>query len=359
MRVVARKIVLSSIAVMVLAGVGIAYANQKPSTRHLAVTPIAVKATPIRNFSRAGVGTDAVGKLKFLGGLVLTAPGVKNFGGWSGLALDPDGRSFVAISDAGAWMRGRITSKGGAPTGIDDAEIGPLRSLQGKTLTGRNIDAESVAIESGTPRDGTILIAFERNSRIARYRLGRNGLSSTLALLEKPTESRKMKSNAGFEAMTVMRGGPMKGSLVAMAERLLDDDGNHTGWIWQAKAPPRAFHLTNIGGFDITDLASLDDGTLFVLERRFRWLEGVKMRIRRIPAEALGPGAVMSGDILMDASMASEIDNMEGLGAARSANGDVILTVISDDNFNTFLQRNLLLQFALPSAKTAEQHGAH
>jgi len=37
---------------------------------------------------------------------------------------------------------------------------------------------------------------------------------------------------------------------------------------------------------------------------------------------------------------------MEGLSVHRSVGGDIVLTLISDDNF-TFLQRTLLLQFTL------------
>ena len=37
--------------------------------------------------------------------LVLTSPVAAIFGGWSGLALDPDGKGFFAVSDAGTWIR--------------------------------------------------------------------------------------------------------------------------------------------------------------------------------------------------------------------------------------------------------------
>jgi hypothetical protein len=45
--------------------------------------------------------------------------------------------------------------------------------------------------------------------------------------------------------------------------------------------------------------------------------------------------------------MRQEIDNMEGLSIHPGADGERILTLISDDNFS-FLQRTLLLQFAWP-----------
>jgi hypothetical protein len=37
---------------------------------------------------------------------------------------------------------------------------------------------------------------------------------------------------------------------------------------------------------------------------------------------------------------------MEGIAVHRTAGGETILTIVSDDNFS-FLQRSLLLQFAL------------
>ncbi len=44
--------------------------------------------------------------------------------------------------------------------------------------------------------------------------------------------------------------------------------------------------------------------------------------------------------------MGYDIDNMEGLAVHRTDAGDIILTLISDDNFSP-LQRTLLLQFRL------------
>ena len=150
-----------------------------------------------------------------------------------------------------------------------------------------------------------------------------------------------------------MRGGPHKAEVVAMSERLYDKSRNHTGWIWTPSGP-QDFHLTNIGDFDVTDVASTDDGTLYVLERRFRWLEGVKMRLRRINAADLQPGRTVDGKILIEADLEKEIDNMEGLSVTRNLAGETIFTMISDDNFNHVLQRTVLLQFALNASETAK-----
>lgn len=40
------------------------------------------------------------------------------------------------------------------------------------------------------------------------------------------------------------------------------------------------------------------------------------------------------------------IDNMEGIDAHVTADGETVLTLVSDDNFS-FLQRTLLLQFTM------------
>lgn len=323
-------------------------AEDKPDTRKLQASPIKVEATPIAAFNRIGGGAQThFGKLDFVGGLVLTAPASSHFGGWSGLIMDEDGKSFLTVSDSGVWMTGVLGYKDGKPSGISNAVLGPIRASGDKELKKRrDRDAEAVALLDGTVQSGNVLISFEQNTRIARYAVSREGLSPPLSFLPMPAEVRSMRRNNGLETMTVMRGGPYKGAVVAMSERLLNRNHNHTGWIW-TNAGTKIFHLSNIGDFELTDIASLEDGTLFVLERRFRWLEGVKMRIRRVNAADLKPGATVDGEILITATLEQEIDNMEALALTTPTTGEVILTLISDDNFNHYLQRTLLLQFAL------------
>jgi hypothetical protein len=50
--------------------------------------------------------------------------------------------------------------------------------------------------------------------------------------------------------------------------------------------------------------------------------------------------------VLIEADLAYQIDNMEGIAVHRNAANETILTLVSDDNFSV-IQRNLLLQFAL------------
>jgi hypothetical protein len=87
-------------------------------------------------------------------------------------------------------------------------------------------------------------------------------------------------------------------------------------------------------------------GDLLILERRFSILRGPAMRIRRLALGAVKPGAVVDGPTLIDADAGYQIDNMEGLSVHRASSGDLVLTLVSDDNFSS-LQRTLLLQFTL------------
>ncbi len=128
--------------------------------------------------------------------------------------------------------------------------------------------------------------------------------------------------------------------------------GNHIGWMW-VKGEARQFQLTNGEDFDVTDAAPLPDGGLLVLERRFRWGEGVKMRLRLIKQHQLQPGATIDGESLLKADTSREIDNMEGLAAHVGPGGEIVVTMISDDNFNHGLQRTILLQFALSAGDLA------
>lgn len=327
-------------------------ADEKPDISSLRSAPITVAAQPVATFSRSGQERP-LGKLKFMGGLVLTSPS-PFFGGWSGLLLADDGQSLLALSDTAVWMTGNLTYSGTSPSGIINVRLGPLLEKSGRPIHRRHDrDSESIALEGGTFRNGTALIGFEGRHRIERFRLGPKDIQATGTALKIPAAAKHMDQNKGFEALTILKGGPYKGRPIAFSERLYDPARNHSGWVW-TKAGPQTFHLKNIGDFDITDVASLDDGTIFVLERRFRWLEGVKMRVVRIPPDALAPGRTIDGETLIEADMADNIDNMEGLAATRLKSGGVVLTMISDDNFNHLIQRTVLLQFLLKETEQAK-----
>lgn len=320
------------------------------------IRDIEVASRPITSFGRSGRQQTRFGKLDFRGGLTLTSPD-KDFGGWSGLVVASDGKRLLAVSDEGAWLSAEIDYRGAVPAGIRAARMGPIAGVAGRQLNAkRDLDAESLALAEGDFSRGQVLIGFERNHRIGRFPVVNGAVQPPTSYLRVPPEARRMRSNKGFEAVTVLAGGPNKGSVVAFSERFPDNPAQHTGWIWIA-GEPRRLGYRDVGDFEVTDAASLADGTLLVLERRFRWTEGVKMRLRSFPPDEVRAGNVMQGETLLEADLSYEIDNMEGLAVHRSPEGETVITMISDDNFNSFLQRTILLQFTLTDLGRAARRG--
>jgi hypothetical protein len=310
------------------------------------VQPLEVKARPLEHFAKLNPTQRRFGRLEYRGGLVLTSEH-KDFGGLSDLVMSKEGQRALMISDQGHWVSAEIVYDGARPAGLRSARIGPLRSSRGQELVRkRNADAESMALMDGNLTRGTLVIGFERNHRIGRFPIADGVVQAPTGYLKMPSDARRIKSNKGIEALTVLQGGAYKGSVLALAERLPDSQGHHTGWIW-VRGEPRTFAVRDIGEFDITSVAALADGSVLMLERRFRWSEGVKMRLRQLPASQIAPGATLEDETLIEADMAYEIDNMEGVAVHTGARGETVVTMVSDDNFNPMLQRTLLLQFTL------------
>lgn len=310
------------------------------------ISAIEVSARRLESYQRGLAGTKQFGRLEFRGGLVLTSAD-ERFGGFSGLIMAPDGRRFLAVSDQGHWLSAEIAYAGTAPSGIEKARMGPILALNGRPLTRkRDADAEEIALLSGTLKNGVALVAFERNHRLVRHPIVDGTLGRPTGLVSLPPDARRMKSNSGLEAVTVLRGGPFRGAILAFAEDFRDANDHHTGWLL-GKGAPQRLAFKDIGGFALTGAAALEDGSVLILERRFRMSEGVRIRLRHIPADELRPGRVIDGETLIFSDMSYEIDNMEAVAVHKAPGGETVVTLMSDDNFNRFLQRNLLLQFTL------------
>jgi hypothetical protein len=325
---------------------GAATAQLKPDTAGIATTKIEVTARPIARFAKAGAAPTLSPRLEWRGGLELASFSTL-FGGWSGVALSPDGTRLVAVSDSGVWMTGEIAYDGVRPQAVRAARIGALRTLKGKPLgRQRERDAEAITLLSGTPRKGTALIAFEQADRIGVFPIDKDGLGKPSSYLTIPKEAARMRMD-GIEALAVLAGGPRKGAIVAFAENPLRGEKVHRGWVWVA-GTPRGFTVPGIEGFSITDAAGLADGSVLIVERRFRWLEGLRVRLRLLAADGIKPGGTATGEILLEATNANaEIDNLEALALSTGEDGETVVTLMSDDNFNRFLQRTVLLQFTL------------
>jgi len=302
---------------------------------------IDVHARPIEAFDLRDRDRRQFGALQFRSGLVLTSP-FRGFGGLSALRLDPAGQRSVSLSDHGTWFTGRIVYSGAAMTGLTDVEAAPLLGPDGEPFTKRKwYDSESLAFDGGTA-----YVGFERVNQIVKFDFGRDGVRARGQPIAVPPAVRKLPNNKGLESLVVApKGGPLAGTLIAISERGLDASRNIEGFLIGGRTPGQ-FAVRRTEEFDVSDAALLPSGELLILERKFSWLQGVHIRIRKIPLNAVAPGATVDGPAIFAADLGNEIDNMEGLDVHIDASGDTVLTMVSDDNFS-MLQRTLLLQFTL------------
>ncbi len=311
----------------------------------LGFAPIEVTARPIARFA-LGSSETRFGALEFRGGLQLSSPDPR-FGSLSALDFAADGHTLTAVADTGFWFTAALTEVDGRPTGLAAPMLAPMLDARGRPFASKlDCDAEGLRIVS---RDGraTAYVSFERRPAIGRYVAAPDFATARRSDLPLPKFVNHLQANKGLEALAVApAAGPLAGAIVAIAERSLDRAGNHRGFIVGARRDG-TFALVRSDRFDVSDAAFLPDGDLIVLERRFNFTDGLAVRIRRIPGAAIRPGAIVDGPVLITADMSDQIDNMEGLAVRTDEHGETILTLISDDNGNHFLQRTILLQFAL------------
>ncbi|MDO9561787.1 MAG: esterase-like activity of phytase family protein [Bradyrhizobium sp.] len=323
---------------------GVGHAQKPVAPDEFTVTApvtVEVNARPVASFDTGDRSRVRFGALEYRSGLILTSR-FRGFGGLSGFRLDPKGERFIAVSDKGSWFTGRIVYRGREMTGLEEVEAAPLLGPDGRPITARGwYDSESLAL------DGTLVyVGIERVHRILRYDFAKGFTRARGAEIPLPPAARKFPANKGLEAlMVVPKGLPMAGTLIALSERGLDADGNIIAFLIGGKTPGQ-FSIRRTDKFEISDGVLLPSGELLVLERKFSWLSGIGIRIRRIPLKSLAPGALVDGPAIFEADLGHEVDNMEAIDAHVTPEGDTVLTLVSDDNFS-MIQRNLILQFTL------------
>ena len=302
---------------------------------------IEIDAAPVESFDTRDASRVRFGQLEFRGGLVLTSS-EPAFGGISSLSMEPDGAHFLAVTDQGSWLRGRVVYRDGRPAGIADAEMAPILGADGNPLAARHwFDSESLTLGA----DGMVYVGIERVEKIVRFDLRRDGLAARGQPIAVPDDFKTFTHNKSLECLAAPpKGAPHAGSLIAVTEHSLDADGNHRSFVLRGKQFTR-FSVQRSDDFDVSDCA-ITGADLLLLERRIGPLISAAIRIRKMPLAAIKDGALVDGAVLLQADLGYQIDNMEGLGVHRNAQGETILTLISDDNFSP-IQRNLLLQFAL------------
>jgi hypothetical protein len=301
---------------------------------------VPVKSRQIENF-KIGSDQKQFGKLEFIGGIEMSSSNAL-LGAISSIRFRPDRKSFLAIMDTGHWVEGEIRrDQEGKLSGTSDLTVTSMIDANGRSeQVKERMDCEGVAL-----RNGEVLASYEGLHRVDVYPdpgFAQSGPVATLPLLIPVTS---LRGNRGLETIAVSpKDSPLAGGVTVVSELSFDANGNLLAAVLDG---PRKgiFGVVRKGAFAVTDGAFLPNGDLLILERRFSFAEGIGMQIRRIKGDDIKPGAVVDGDILLNADMGYQIDNMEGLDVIVEP-GETRLILVSDDN-HSILERNLMLEFRL------------
>src|SRR3954447_13625995 len=238
---------------------------------------IEVNARPIPSFDTRDRARTRFGALEYRSGLILSSR-FRGFGGLSGWRFDAKGEQFISMSDKGTWFTGRIVYQGREMTGLADVEAAPMLGADGRPITARGwYDSEAIAL------DGSLVyIGLERVNQILKFDFAKGGTRSRGEAIAVPPAMRRLPNNKGLEALVMVpKGLPLAGTLIAISERGLDGDGNIIGFLIGGPKPS-GFAVRRSNDFGISDAVLLRSGDLLILERKFSWLAGVGIRIRRI-----------------------------------------------------------------------------
>ncbi|MCX7646264.1 MAG: esterase-like activity of phytase family protein [Rhodobacteraceae bacterium] len=272
----------------------------------------------------AGIALDGQGRVaapawpaREVGRHVWTADDPR-FGGVSGLELADDGETFAAVTDRGMLLTGRLLRDGaGRLSGVDGVRIQPLRDARGAPVTGRDADAEGLAVAP----DGTLYVSFEAEHRVWSFA----GPGTPARPLPLHPDFARLQNNSGLEALAIDR----EGRLLTLPERSGRLDRPFPVYRLENGAWTQPFDLPRDGAWLPVGADVGPDGRLYLLERNFRGLRGFDARVSRF---ALGPGGPGPREVLLE-SRALFQNNFEGIAVWRDGDGRLRFVLVSDDNF--------------------------
>lgn len=310
----------------------------------LAREDLTVTSVPLRTFQGAAIGERVQG-LIYKGGLQLSSVH-DGFGGHSGVGFTgPDGR-LVMVSDRGNFISGQlIYDEAGAPLSLVGVTIAPIQNSRGTDLPNAfSRDAEALTVIERNGRPAAVRVGFENLTRVADFELANGVPQGPAREVSIPSWLTDTRTNESLEAVCVASAGsPIAGSTLLLTEGVKTGDGAHSAYLLghNDKGP---LTYRSGSGTNPTDCAFLPNGDLLVLERGISLLQ-FSAKLIRVRAEDVKPGAAMSGEILYE-GVGGDLDNMEGVTTRTLPDGEVRITLVSDDNFMDW-ERNLLLEFTL------------
>jgi len=252
-------------------------------------------------------------------------------GGLSALEMAGDGASMVVVSDRGIVFQAGIARDGaGRIAGVTLTGAEELLGQNGRRGPWAARDSEGVARGA----DGTLFLSFEGDHRVSRYLGG----AQSEALPPHP-DFAGFAPNAALEALAI----DATGRLYALPEDPGAGAQDFPVYRFADGAWDRALSLPRRGRF-LAVGADFDDlGRFYLLERDFSLLFGFAARIRRFALTDTG----LTEEITLLTTRYGQFSNLEGLSLWRNAEGQIVASMVSDDNFSPLLPTQIV-EYLLP-----------
>ena len=148
-----------------------------------------------------------------------------DFGALSAFRFTTPGGDFVGVADTGFWFFGTVERDGDQrPSGIANFRMEQMVDSNGKPIKKKwLVDAEGLDV-----KDGIATVGFERNHRIAQFKIDPGNMKAAFRDLDFLVPANELRQNRGFE--TVTRANPYgqhEGGLVVVSEKSLDKQRQH------------------------------------------------------------------------------------------------------------------------------------
>ena len=245
-----------------------------------------------------------------------------SFGGLSGLELSDDGTSLLAIGDQGVFVEATIIRSGGIITGIENMRRSPIKGRPDGTFLAEHFDTEGIAIAA----DGTLYVSFEDLTRVGRF----DGIDGAEQALPNHPNFPEYGTNSSLEAIAVNDAG----HVYTLPERSGRANKPYPVHVFRDGRWTLPFKIPRRGVFVTTGADFGPDGRFYLLERDFTGI-GFRTRIRSFTADGQDEREVL---VTSNATH----DNLEGISVWKDAAGDIRITMVSDDNFRSFQQTELV-----------------
>lgn len=268
--------------------------------------------------------------LEFVGSKTWSEP-LAGFGGFSSIEVSSNGTSFLATTDKGKFGEGVFRRKGGKITGVSNVKLYNIPGSDGKKLPSGQRDSEGLAIRGGRE----IYVSFEGSHLIRRI----GAFDAPSVPLKMAREFSRMQGNSSIEALAI----DDRGVLYTLPER--SGLVNRPFPVFRRATNGRWDNILSVSRSDGFLPVGADfgpDGRFYLLERYFNGVAGFATRVRSFD---VGKSKMRDEKVLLVTPSGTH-DNLEGISVWRDANGDIRVTMISDDNFK-FFQRTEFVEYRL------------